>query len=61
MKRWAAALRPLAVVCLLAACSSSSTAGTSATSAGPFASQAERELVDRAGALLASVVTLDRM
>jgi hypothetical protein len=31
MKRWAIALGPLAVVSLLAACSSSSTAGTSPT------------------------------
>ena len=45
MKRWATALGPPAVVCLLAACSSS-TAGTSATSAGPFASQADQVVAD---------------
>jgi uncharacterized protein len=44
MKRWTAALGPLAVVCLLAACSSSA-AGTPA-SAGPFASQADQVVAD---------------
>ena len=48
MKRWAAVLGPLAVVCLLAACSSSSTAGTSPASAGPFASQADQVVADLA-------------
>jgi hypothetical protein len=48
MKRWATALGPLAVVCVLAACSSSSTAGTSAASAGPFASQADQVVADLA-------------
>jgi Protein of unknown function (DUF3887) len=45
MKRWTAALGPLAVVCLLAACSSSA-AGTSPASAGPFASQADQVVAD---------------
>jgi hypothetical protein len=46
MKRWAAALGPLAVVCLLAACSSGITAGNSAASAGSFASQADQVVAD---------------
>jgi FlaG/FlaF family flagellin (archaellin) len=46
MKRWTAALGPLAVVCLLAACSSSSTAGTSPRSPSPFASQADQVMAD---------------
>lgn len=48
MKRWATALGPLAVVCLLAACSSSSSGGTSLASAGPFASQAGQVVADLA-------------
>jgi hypothetical protein len=47
MKRWAAALGSLAVVCFLTACSSSS-AGTSPTSAGSFASQADQVVADLA-------------
>jgi hypothetical protein len=45
MNRRATALGPLAVVCVLAACSSS-TAGTSPASAGPFASQADQVVAD---------------
>lgn len=45
MKRWAAALGSLAVVCFLAACSS---AGTSPASPGPFASQADQVVADLA-------------
>ncbi len=47
MKRWAAALGPLAVVCLLTACSSSA-AGTSPPSPSPFASQADQVMADLA-------------
>jgi len=47
MKRGAAALGSLAVVCLLTACSSSG-AGTSPASAGPFASQADQVVADLA-------------
>ena len=47
MKRWAAALGSLAVVCFLAACSSS-VAGTSPASPGPFASQADQVMADLA-------------
>lgn len=47
MKRWAAALGPLAMVCSLAACSSSG-AGTSPASPGPFASQADQVMADLA-------------
>jgi len=47
MKRWAAALGSLAVVCFLTACSSSG-AGTSPTSPGPFASQAAQAVADLA-------------
>jgi|HubBroStandDraft_3_1064219.scaffolds.fasta_scaffold356488_1 hypothetical protein len=46
MKRWAAVLGPLAVVCSLAACSSG--AGTSPASSGPFASQADQVVADLA-------------
>jgi Protein of unknown function (DUF3887) len=48
VNRWTAELGPLAVVCVLAACSSSSTAGISAASAGPFASQADQVVADLA-------------
>jgi Protein of unknown function (DUF3887) len=48
MKGWATAPGLLAVVCVLAACSSTSTAGTSAASAGPFASQADQVVADLA-------------
>ena len=47
MKCWAAALGSLAMVCLLTACSSS-VAGTSPTSPGPFASQADQLVADLA-------------
>ena len=47
MKRWAAELGSLAVVCFLTACSSS-VAGTSPTSPGPFASQADQVVADLA-------------
>ena len=47
MKHWAAVLGPLAVVCLLTACSSSA-AGTSAASPSPFASQANQVMADLA-------------
>jgi hypothetical protein len=47
MKRWAAALGSLAVVCFLAACSSG-VAGTSPASPGPFASQADQVVADLA-------------
>ncbi len=45
MRRWAAALGPLAAACVLTACSSSA-AGTSAASPGPFASQADQVMAD---------------
>ena len=47
MKRWAAALGSLAVVCFLAACSSGG-AATSPPSRGPFASQADQAVADLA-------------
>jgi hypothetical protein len=47
VKRWAAALGSLAVMCLLTACSSSG-AGTSPASAGQFASQADQIVADLA-------------
>jgi Protein of unknown function (DUF3887) len=47
MRRWAAALGPLAVVCLLTACSSGA-AGTSPPSPSPFASQADQVMADLA-------------
>jgi hypothetical protein len=47
MKRWAAVLGPLALVCLLTACSSSA-AGTSPPSPSPFASQADQVMADLA-------------
>jgi hypothetical protein len=47
MKRWAAALGSLAVVCFLTACSSS-VAGTSPASPGPLASQADQVVADLA-------------
>jgi hypothetical protein len=46
MKHWAAALGPLAVVCLLAACSSA--ASTAPPSPGPFASQADQVVANLA-------------
>jgi len=46
MRRWAAVLGPLAVACLLTACSSA--AGSSSASAGPFASQAGQVVTDLA-------------
>ncbi len=50
MKRWAPILGSLAVVCFLPACSSTSSgvAGSSATSPGPFASQADQVVTDLA-------------
>jgi hypothetical protein len=47
MKRWAAALGSLAVVCFLTACSSG-VPGTSPASPGPFASQADQVVADLA-------------
>jgi hypothetical protein len=47
MKRWAAALGSLAVVCFLTACNSS-VAGISPASPGPFASQADQVVADLA-------------
>ena len=47
MRRWAAALGPLAVVCLLTACSSGA-AGTSPPSPSPFASHADQVMADLA-------------
>ena len=47
MKRWAAPLGSLAVVCLLAACSSGVTR-TSPKSSGPFASRADHVVADLA-------------
>ena len=47
MKRWAAALGPLAMVCLLTACGRSA-AGSSSASPGPFASQAGQVMADLA-------------
>ena len=47
MKRWAAALGSLTVVCSLAACSSRG-AGTSPASGGPLASQAGQVVADLA-------------
>jgi hypothetical protein len=47
MKRWLPALGSLAVVCFLTACSSS-VAGTSPASPGPFASQADQVVADLA-------------
>lgn len=47
MRRWAAALGPLAVACVLTACSSSA-AGSSPASPGPFASQADQVMADLA-------------
>ena len=46
MKRWAAALGPLAVACLLTACSSAT--GSSSASPGPFASEADQVMTDLA-------------
>jgi hypothetical protein len=54
VKRWAAALGSLAVVCFLAACSSS-VAGTSPASSGPFASQADQVVADLAAANFTAV------
>jgi hypothetical protein len=54
MKGWAAALGSLAVVCLLAACSSSG-AGTSPASVGPFASQADQVVADLAAGKFTAV------
>ena len=47
MRRWAAALGPLAVACLMTACSSNA-AGSSPASPGPFASQAGQVVADLA-------------
>jgi hypothetical protein len=54
MKRWAAALGPLAVVCFLTACSSSAT-GTSPTSPGSFASEADQVVANLAAGNFAAV------
>jgi hypothetical protein len=54
VKRWAAALGPLAVACVLTACSSSA-AGSSAASPGPFASQADQVIADLAAGNFAAV------
>jgi hypothetical protein len=54
MKRWAAALGSLAVVCFLTACSSS-VAGSSPPSPGPFASQADQVVADLAAGNLTAV------
>jgi len=55
MKRWAAALGPLAVVCLLTACTGSSSAGTSPTSPGSFNSEADQVVADLAAGNFAAV------
>lgn len=59
MKRWAAALGSLAVVCFLTACSSG-VANTSPTSRGRFASQADQVMADlAAGKFTAAVDKFD--
>ena len=57
MKRWVAALGSLAVVCFLTACSSS-VAGTSPASPGPFASQADQVVADLAAGNFTALVTI---
>ena len=58
MKRWAAALGSLAVVCFLTACGSG-VAGTSPASPGPFASQADQVADLAAGNFTAVEAKLD--